>query len=73
MLNLLTLHGDRVLQPPLAPDAREARSWSSGPRTSVSRTSAWQRIHAWKKDMASGVIVSSQCSRASIKALSSHA
>ena len=25
MLNLLTLHSDRVLQPPLAPDAREAR------------------------------------------------
>ena len=25
MRNLLTLHGDRVLQPPLAPDARAAR------------------------------------------------
>ena len=25
MLSLLTLHGDRVLQPPLAPDARAAR------------------------------------------------
>jgi len=65
MRNLLTLHSDRVLQPPLAPDARAARLL-------VERAAHICVAHLTqpgsastpgsKKDMASGVLASSHCS-----------